>query len=72
VTDKPPPKRVGGRPRARERGAVVSTWVAASSYDAMIRLARKHDVSISRVVQVRLRRALRAVECGDVTLPGDD
>jgi len=67
VTDEPP-KRLGGRPRARERGAVVSTWVAATDYDRIIRLARKHDVSISKVVQVQLRRALRAVERGDVPL----
>jgi len=64
VSDEPP-KRSGGRPRAAEPGVVISTWVAASDYDRLIRLAYKHGVSISSVVHTRLRRALRAAERGD-------
>jgi len=54
----PNDKPKGGRPRAAEPGAVVSTWVAVSEYDRVIRLARKHDMSVSTLVRSLLKLRL--------------
>jgi len=44
----------------------------ASDCDRLIRLARAHDVSLSRVLRVELRHGLQALARGDVRLPGDE
>jgi hypothetical protein len=60
--DTPPPNRRPGRPRVADRGAAVTTWIPAALHDRLIREARRRDVSVSRVVLDRVRRALRRLD----------
>jgi len=41
----------GGRPRADEPRATVSTWMPASAHDRLIQLAKEHEVSVSALVK---------------------
>jgi len=54
-----PPAKPRGRPRATEPGSCVSTWVRQSDHDALIRLAKKYDLTVSQVVARLLARTLR-------------
>lgn len=52
----PTPKR--GRPCVAERGERLSTYLRVSDHDAIVRLALKHDRSVSSVVRGMLHRQL--------------
>lgn len=44
-----PPKR--GRPRLDEPGSTVSTWLRPAEHDRLIRLAQKHEQTVSQLVR---------------------
>jgi len=54
--DDPKPR---GRPRAEEPGTSVSTWLRPAEHDKLIRLANKHETSISSLVRQLLILKLR-------------
>jgi hypothetical protein len=43
--------RQRGRPKVDEPRASVSTWLPASEHDRLIKLAQKHEQSISSMVR---------------------
>lgn len=45
------PTRGRGRPRVAEPGAGVSTWLSASQYDKLIRIAQAQDKTVSSLVR---------------------
>ncbi len=51
MADEPPTPRKGGRPPAREPGAIVSTWLPASDHDRLLRLAARRDETLSALVR---------------------
>jgi len=53
-----PPRNKGGRPRAEEPRAKLSTYVRASDYDRIVRLALKEDRSVSALVRDLLKLRL--------------
>lgn len=48
-----------GRPRAEEPGSAVTTWLRQSEHDKLIRLANKHETTISSLVRSLLILKLR-------------
>jgi hypothetical protein len=56
---KPEPPRPRGRPPADEPGARLTTWVRASEYDRLCKLAQKRDQSVSALVRSLLILRLR-------------
>jgi len=57
MSDEPTRNR-GGRPRVAEPGVALSTYVRASDYDRIARLALKQDRSVSAIVRDLLRLRL--------------
>lgn len=51
--------RKRGRPRVDEPGSVLTAYVPQKYHDRIAMLARKHDVSVSKVVCHLLDQALR-------------
>jgi len=60
AADPPVPKRPRGRPRNAEPGRKVMTWLTAREHDRLIRVALKHDMSVSEVVRRVLEHRVRA------------
>jgi len=52
-------QRKRGRPRAQEQGSSVSAWVPQTYHDRLVKLADKHDVSVSSLVKTLLVLQLR-------------
>lgn len=52
------PGRRPGRPRAKEPGASVCAWLAASEHDKLIAKANEHDMSVSAYVRTVLRKEI--------------
>jgi hypothetical protein len=46
-----PDPRPRGRPPVEEKGTSVSTWLRPSEHDKLIKLAHKHETSISSLVR---------------------
>lgn len=44
-----PPKL--GRPRVEEPGSAVTTWLRQREHDQLIRLAQKHETTVSALVR---------------------
>jgi hypothetical protein len=40
-----------GRPRAKEPGTALTTWVPKSEYDRLCRMANEQEQSLSRLVR---------------------
>lgn len=49
--------RKRGRPRAQEPGVRLTTWINASDYDQLLRLANAREQSLSSLVRETLRAA---------------
>jgi hypothetical protein len=49
LSTSPPQRR--GRPPAKEPGTALSTWVPASQYDRLCKIAAQHDMTVSRLVR---------------------
>lgn len=45
------PKKKGGRPRVAEPRHGVSTWIRVTDYDSLLKLAKKHETSLSAIVR---------------------
>lgn len=45
-----------GRPKTAEPGSSVSTWLKPNEHDALIRLARQREVSVSAVARALIIR----------------
>ena len=58
MADEPHPKRPRGRPRVLDAGSSLTVWVRGSTHDAIVRVAEKHQVSVSTVVRRVLERRL--------------
>lgn len=54
----------GGRPRAKEPGIRVSTWIPESEFDELTQLAVRRAQSLSSLVKELLRRGQRDVMGG--------
>ncbi len=52
--DRDPPRRPPGRPRV-EPGTRVSTYVRNQDYDRLVRVALKHDQSLSSLIRDLLK-----------------
>jgi hypothetical protein len=52
------PPRKGGRPRVDEPGTRLSTYIRNSDYDRLVRLALKHDRTVSALVRDLLKLKL--------------
>lgn len=52
------PKPIG-RPRAEEPGSSVTTWLRQSEHDRLIKMANKHETTISALVRSLLILKLR-------------
>ncbi len=48
-----------GRPRAKEQGSTVSTWLRPGDHDRLIQLANQQEVTISALVRSLLILRLR-------------
>jgi cytidylate kinase len=48
-----------GRPKSAEPGSTVSTWIPASEHDRLVRIANRHEMSVSEYVGAVLRRDIR-------------
>lgn len=60
MSDAPPkPANRGGRPKAPEPGARVTTWVRSAEYDRLLRLAKAREQSLSGVVRDLLKLSRR-------------
>jgi hypothetical protein len=59
MTDEAPPKPKGGRPRVREPGVPVATWLRPAEYDKLIQTANAHETTVSSLVRVWLRLKLK-------------
>ena len=59
MADEPPTPKPRGRPRAEQPGSGVSAWLRADEHDRLIRLASKHELSVSQMIRVILKRVLR-------------
>ena len=60
MTDEAPPaKPKGGRPRLEDPGVPVATWLPSSDYDRLIKVATKHDTTVSALVRTWLRLKLK-------------
>jgi len=60
MADEPPAStKPRGRPRVAESGSNVSAWIKTSHHDKLIAIAKKHDISVSRVVAALIARTLR-------------
>ena len=59
------PRRPPGRPCNVEPGRKVMTWLTAREHDQLIRIAARHDVSVSAVVRRVLETRLRAEDHRD-------
>lgn len=53
------PVRGRGRPRNDQPGSTATTWLRAEEHDRLIKLAQQHRVSVSQVMRVLLKKALR-------------
>ena len=53
-----PPKKPG-RPRERDPGANVSSWMRSQEYDKLVKAAKAHDVTVSALVRAWLRLQLK-------------
>jgi hypothetical protein len=49
--DDPLGPAIRGRPRAKDPGWRVSTWLRASELDHVIKLAHDHEISVSAVLR---------------------
>lgn len=59
MADEPlPPKSKGGRPRVADPGVPVATWLRPADYDRLIQTANAHDISVSQLVRLWLKRQL--------------
>jgi hypothetical protein len=54
--------RKPGRPRVADPkpGAAVSTWLPPADYDTIIKIAKKHDVTISALVRSWLQLKIKS------------
>jgi hypothetical protein len=59
MADEPTTPRPPGRPRVDEPGTSVSTWLRPSEHDRLIRLANKHETTVSALVRQLLLLKLR-------------
>lgn len=53
-------RRKPGRPRAQESKTSVSTWIPERQADQLIKIANRHDMSVSELVSRLIRRAVDA------------
>jgi hypothetical protein len=53
------PKRPRGRPRIEEPRSSVSTWIWSKHHDALVRMAKEQDRSVSAVVRRILQEKIR-------------
>jgi hypothetical protein len=51
-------QRGRGRPKATEPGASLSTWLRASEYDRLVKLANQRDTSVSALARTLIVRRL--------------
>lgn len=59
ATGPPAAPKPRGRPRMAEPGAKLTTYVRASDYDRLVRLANHADKSLSGLIRDLLRLKLR-------------
>lgn len=52
-------KRKPGRPKADEPSSSVSTWMRVREHDALVKLARRCDLSVSAVVRALILQRLK-------------
>lgn len=52
-------KNKGGRPRVDPPGVRVSTFVRSPDYDRLLKLAQRHETSVSGIVRDLLRLQLK-------------
>jgi hypothetical protein len=52
------PPRKGGRPRVDDPRTTVTTYVRTADYDRLVRLALKHDRTVSAIVRDLLKLKL--------------
>jgi len=50
-----------GRPKVEEPGSPVTAWLRQGDHDALIRLAKQQDQTVSRLVRELLKLKLPAV-----------
>ena len=58
MAPKPEPFGKRGRPRVAEPGSSVSTWLRQADHDQLIRLAQRHDLSVSALVRQLVTRRI--------------
>lgn len=49
-------RRSPGRPKNDDPGATVCTWLPSREHDKLIRLANKHETSVSAIVRLLIRQ----------------
>lgn len=55
-------RKAVGRPRKRERGNPVCTWLSTSEHDQLIAVAKVNRESVSALIRKALRPVLAAVD----------
>lgn len=53
-----PAPRGRGRPKAAEQGVSVMTWVKASEYDRLVKIANQREATVSSTVRSLLLRRI--------------
>ena len=67
VARTPTPRKRGRPPLpADQKSVAVTTWLHSAEYEALYAEAKRHGVSLSRLVRLRVRASLRAL---DVEIP---
>jgi hypothetical protein len=51
-----------GRPKAKEQGSSVSTWIPETQHDFLVRLADERSTSVSQVLRDLVDTAHRVVQ----------